>query len=210
MHVIFNDNPIELETAENPTFGDLVEEAERFACDHGKIITQITLNGELITSEDEVTRRLDHCSCTDQINILMDHPRNIIIAALQEADKDIPGLVINLKSVAAHLQTGARRAAFSLFSECIEQWKQVINLFRIAESVLDVDSEALIIEGRTLDHIQSELLELLIETKKSMQEDDAITLSDLLEYELVPNIERQRDVIKCLTDIAEKSCVESK
>jgi len=210
MNVMINDNPVELETVENPTFSDLVEEAERFACDQGKIITQITLNGELITSEDEASRRFDHCSCTDQINILMDHPRKIIIAALQEANKDIPDLVINLKGVATHLQTGARRAAYSLFSECIEQWKQVINLFRIAESVLDVDSEALIIEGRTLDHIQSELLEILVETKKSMQEDDAITLSDLLEYELVPNIEQQRDIIKHLIDIAEKSCVESK
>jgi len=205
MKVVINANDVELATEGKPTLGTLVEKAENFASEHGKIITQITVNGELITLEDEVLRRFDECSSSDQINMLMDAPVNIIVAALEEADKDIPGIVENLKKVAAYLQTGSRQAAFSLFTECIEQWKQVINLFRIAESVIGVDTKEIIIEGRTLDNMQSELLELLVETKKSMEDDDAITLSDLLEYELAPNIEGQREIIRHLINLVNEN-----
>ncbi len=205
MKVVINENDVELAIEEKPTFGVLVEEAEKFASEHEKIITQITVNGELITPEDEVVKRYDECGSSDQINMLMDSPANIIVAALEEADKDIPGIVENLKKVAAYLQTGSRQAAFALFTECIEQWKQVINLFRIAESVFGVDTKEIIIEGRTLDNIQSELLELLVETKKSMEDDDAITLSDLLEYELAPNIEGQREIIRQLINLVNKN-----
>jgi len=206
MQVLINDESVDLTTEEKPALGDVVAQAEKFASEHGKVITQITVNGELITAEDENLRRFDECQSSDEINMLMDSPRNIIVAALEEADNDIPRIVENLKNVAAHLQTGSRRAAFSLFSQCIEQWKQVINLFRIAESVIGVDTKELVIEGRTLDNVQTELLELLVETKKSMQEDDAVTLSDLLEYELAPNVEQQRDIIRHLISAANESC----
>ena len=206
MQVLINDESVDLATEEKPTLGDVVIQAEKFASKYGKVITQITVNGELITAEDENLRRFDECDSSDEINMLMDTPRNIIVAALEEADSDIPKIVENLKNVAAHLQTGSRRAAFSLFSQCIEQWKQVINLFRIAESVIGINTKELVIEGRTLDNVQTELLELLVETKKSMQEDDAITLSDLLEYELAPNVEQQREIIKQLICMANEGC----
>jgi hypothetical protein len=208
MQVLINEESVDLATEEKPALGDVVAQAEKFASEHGKVIIQITVNGELITSQDEDLRRFDECQDSDKIDMLMDSPRNIIVAALKEADGDIPEIVDNLKSVAAHLQTGSRQAAFSLFSQCIEQWKQVINLFRIAESVIGVDAKELVIEGRTLDKVQTELLELLVETKKSMQEDDAVTLSDLLEYELAPNVEQHRNIIRHLISIANDSCTE--
>lgn len=204
MNVLINNEEVALDIDERPAFGDVIEQAEKFSSEQGKIITEITLNGEVVTPDEEAAKKFDPCDGSTVIEMLMDTPQSIIIKALGEADKDLPAIAENLRQVASYLQTGSRQAAFSLFSESIEQWKQVINLFRIVESALQIDAKSIVIGGRSLDCVQGELLELLLETRNSMQDDDAVTLSDLLEYELAPNIEQQRDVIRELIELVEK------
>ena len=97
MRVIIDGNNVDLGTQENPTFGTLLEEAEKFASGEGKIITQITYNGELVTPEDEASRAMWTCSSTDCIRMSMATPEAVIIKALKEADQDIPTIVENLR-----------------------------------------------------------------------------------------------------------------
>jgi hypothetical protein len=205
MRISINGDDVKFNISQKPTLGEIVDEAEKFATGHGKVITQVTVNEEIITADEEVMRRRQCCADSDCVELLMDSPQNIIVSALKEAREDIPGIAESLRKVATHLQTGARKGAFSLFSEVIEQWKQVINLFRIAESALCVDSNEMSIEGKSLGQIQTELLDFLSAARTSMQEDDAITLSDLLEYELAPRVEEHEKMIDHLIKLAGKT-----
>ena len=71
----------------------------------------------------------------------------------------------------------------------------MIQLLQVSQTCLGYDSDEIQIEGRSLKELNDELFSTLQETKQAMEQGDLVSLSDLLEYELVTKIQQEKALL---------------
>ena len=198
MHVTIGEVEVDLSSSGVSTLGDLIEAVQDAATDKNEVIVGVVLNGETLNPDTQTAQQARELEPDDRIEFAVQDAWVLLTAALEETRSGLPELKEKLEQVAASLQAGSRQEAFSLFSECLMHWRQVVHLFQVSQACLGYDPKEIEVEGRSLDTLNEELLTTLQQTKEAMEHGDLVMLSDLIEYELANQLRQEETLLEHL------------
>jgi hypothetical protein len=195
MRVTIGGVEVDLEGSGIQTLGELVDAVHQAAAEKNEVVVGITLNGEKLGAEREGALRSRELDSDDVVEFAVRDVTAVLVSALEQTRNGLPGLQEKLERVAAALQCGSRQEAFSLFSECLSHWRQVVHLLQASQACLGYDPAHVDIDGRSIQELNTDLLAALQDTKRAMEQGDLVALSDLLEYELIAKVQDEKALL---------------
>jgi hypothetical protein len=198
MRVTINGGEVDVSSSGIRTLGELLEAVQEAAAERNEVVVSVALNGEALGPDRQAAEAGRELGEADAVDLAVQEASALLKGALQVTRDALPALEGRMEQVATALQSGSRQEAFSLFSDCLTQWRQVVQLLQVSQACLDYDPAEVLIEGQTLQDLNAELLTTLTQTKRAMEEGDLVALSDLLEYELVARLRQEQVVLERL------------
>jgi len=183
----YRDETIAEHVAKAVTLGDLISGSGNVA----ELAARVKGDLQLFADIREIFKLL---LASDEMRSLIaksiDSP-DTLLATLVEIKKAIPGEVENLKAAAIAFQEGKDREGVENLNRFIafiyaytRSCYQVVPVFAV--DLKDISGEG----EESLETQNLQLQDLLGEVEEVMENDDIISLSDIMEYELVPVLER--------------------
>jgi len=198
MQVTIGGIEVDLSSCGVRTLGELINAVQDAAAEKNQVVVGTVLNGQELGPEQEAAEQAREIGQDDVIEFTVQDASAVLTGVLEQARGTLPELQDKLEQVATALQSGSRQEAFSLFSDCLIHWRQIIHLLQVTQAYLGYDPEQVEIEGRSLQKMNEELLTTLQQTKRAMEQGDLVSLSDLLEYELVTKIRQEETILEHL------------
>jgi len=204
MKIYVDGEPLVLDFSAEATFGSIFEEVEDELGRKNRVVSSFAINNEVLTQEVEELLWDERPDVDIRIDVETKDALEILSGALGEAEKDLSQLTESMHKAAVSLQTGLKQEAYAVFQQCLDTWRQVINLLQIAQHVLQYRPEEVEVEGRNINQINEELARALTETKEAMETDNLINISDMIEYELCRKVEEEKQIIARLIGYADE------
>jgi len=123
---------------------------------------------------------------------------DVIISTLQSAKDALPEQVQNLEDAAIAFQTGNDSDGSGRLNSFIDYIYIYIRTCYQTIPVFSVDLSSIECDGISLEDKNMELHDLLDQTREVMENNDIISLSDILEYEIKPSLENLEGYIELL------------
>ena len=102
------------------------------------------------------------------------------------------------------LISGQKHKALTKFGETLELWRQVVNFLRVIENSFNLKFNEIEVNGKKVETANTELYSLLNSIKKAINDEDLVTISDLVEYELRDKFEEQKDICIALQKVIQE------
>lgn len=161
---------------------DFVSKLNMNLNEQGRILTSFQLND---TSFDLSALPEDiFVKQGDRIETSSDSPVSIAKNSILDVKNQISLFIDEIDSIINDLINGDKESSFNKFNIFLLKFKDVIVLFQTLESMFALDFSQIKLNDNTLQSFIEKLIKILTEIKASMESDDLVTLSDLLEYEI--------------------------
>ena len=163
----------------------LLEAASRLndlANKEGKILSSLKVNGVLI----DITRLEPDIKikAADRLETTTTSPFELAKNSLKDAIRQFPDFEKDIDFVIDSLIRGDKENSFKRFGVFVTDFKGIVELLQTLENTFDFDFNEIKINGKSLHEISSSLEKVLLQVKSSMENEDYVTLTDLLEYEI--------------------------
>ncbi|MBN2144848.1 MAG: hypothetical protein JW774_09520 [Candidatus Aureabacteria bacterium] len=184
-----NGQPFEAEfhlKGERIPLPDFVRQLNAEVNKYGRIITRFQLNGL-----DYDLNSLDTDTwvvCNDSIEFESASPVEVAKKSVQEILNQLPTLEQDVEQILNELVKGNRELAFRLFSSFLNEFRGIIQIFQTIEAIFSLDYSRIQGSEKTLHDLNDHLVKVLTEMKTAMGNEDMVSLSDLMEYEIKPII----------------------
>lgn len=169
-------------------YTNLVYLIEKWAASQNLMITEILVNTIPIDRNDESGLSKKKYSPKDDVLIQTQKPEKAALTAIREAKKQIPAFEKLIDEIIVASQKGEKEESINKFSRLLKSLSDIIQLFKILEQYSPEQFEMIRINNKPIMDINKEFLNTLMETKLAMEDQDFVTINDLLEYEIKPKI----------------------
>ncbi len=180
---------------------------EKFAAGGGRVILGVMVDGRTLTQHEQETwgeRRLEELG---ELELLTAEPRALALTTLRDA-RTILGLLAEALERSADLfRAGRRQEALKGLEESLIAWEWATDALQKAGAVLGIDSERLETEGVSLDERYGRLGAQLREVALAFEGDDVTLVSDLIQWELVPELRGLGETVESILPGGEDSLV---
>ncbi len=112
-----------------------------------------------------------------------------LIKALHDSRERLPAELDNLERISEAFQSGRDSEAVDKLQEFLDYMHMFTRSAIQCAPVFGLDSSGIVVDGVSFDEKNSEIGELLSAVVDAMENDDIISASDILEYELRPSLE---------------------
>ncbi len=163
----------------------------------GKTVTPETLIEELEGTPLAAVGQLEVSS--EEVPVLVEQ----VLSELKDNLPELPGAC---RALAEVFHGEDPTAGYEPFESLAEIWEHVKNQELLAARGLDLDLDAMVIDGVPITKMHEELNGFLREAAEALENEDTVLLGDLLEYELAPRAEQEAEIVKLLQEqVAAKS-----
>lgn len=205
MKIYEDGQEIDVEFQAEDTLEKIISMLDQKADTENKIVSSITVDDVVMSGENELMLNAKLAKDIEKLEIAVEKEKVLVLRALGEAAAYLPQLAQGLDDISLLFQAGNRNDAFDKFTQCLNGWIQIIQLFRSLEKIRKLNyDEIKISDGSSVKENNGKLLGLLEETKQAMENDDIVALSDLIEYELSPIAQKQVEVVNGIIAAVEK------
>ncbi|MEW6534126.1 MAG: hypothetical protein AB1454_00725 [Candidatus Auribacterota bacterium] len=167
--------------------------------DDRRLVIDVTVDGRKLHEFDQEIKAANP-STFKEIVIKTDDVNKTAIRALKEIKDGLPKLSGSMNNIAESLQAGDRGRALETFSQSCTEWRKIIQFLDDLAVLLQINYSTLKVNDKSVDRANEELLSLLMDTKKAIEADDLVMLSDLLEYELASKIDEEIEIADVLIE----------
>jgi hypothetical protein len=162
---------------------DLVSQLNAEINRRGRVITALKLNGrecDLLKLDADVI-----VQDGERVDLESDLPGSIARRSLEDVLSQIDSFREELDAIVSDLARGDRESSFRRFTRFLSEFRDIIQLLKTIESLFDLSYAEIRFEGgKSLQEFTEELINILTEIKNAMENEDLVTLTDLLEYEV--------------------------
>lgn len=182
------------------TFTEIYQEIKQEILSNGRLISEVWVNG--VRTLDEYVADLKDAE-VHEIAMATRTKDELIVEMMVTAQDYLPRLHSGLAKVATLIQGGGEGAGSLLFVESIEglQW-----LNMLVEGILGSTFQNQIVQNLDWQETRHNLNETIQNLLDAWQNQDYVLISDLLEYELCPNIEKWTVITKNILQLCGKEC----
>lgn len=206
MEIQVNGKQADIEIISGMTYKNCLEKVEKEALPENHTIYMARLDGTMLDLSDNVFMNESVSDAGKLLEIQTMTPEELAYTTLQEIIKHMPGLIDALKLVSEKIQSQHTKEALTVFQQILNAWFWINDGMVKSARILGIDLNST--EGNdenSLQILQVELVRLLQEANTSMQQEDWVGLSDVLEYELAPLILKQAEgIVKILENAPEE------
>lgn len=183
---------------EEESLGEVLSWLERWVRDNQRVIIQVNLEGKSISDDERKKLKDRKIGEFERLELLTSHPWQLAIGSLDEVHQRLPSLAKGLRKVAFLIQTTDCGPAFLLLGDCIDAWKWIVEVLQRVEKMLGLDYSLIFFKGKSLSEKIGDILMILEDTNLSIRNNDLLQLAGLLEYELAPSIQEQRQIVRII------------
>ncbi len=180
---------------ENETLGELLIQLDDWIRKNKRIIIQIKLEGKDLS---EIDKNSIFNKKADEFKILEVFTADLwnwAICSLEKMKMDLPEIAKGLKKVSDFIQKGNWKKAFFLFDGYIRLWDEINQTLEMIRKAFALDYSQIFL-NEEVSYKADEFIQLLKEAKRAMNENDFLTLADILEYELAPRLEGEKRFVE--------------
>ncbi len=198
MEVIANGQKIPFALTGEKNLAEVLQTLFLLSSHANKLIIMCKVNGDdinLLKRQEYVNIGIDQI---DKIEITVENRLERVLESLDEITRILPMISSSFGEVANFLIAGQKHKSLTLFSSVLENWRQVIGFLKVIEGTYKIKFEDLDFKGKRVIDANNELYDLLINVKNAIENDDLVTVSDLIEYEIKDKLEEQKEIIEVI------------
>ena len=204
MQVIANGQKIPFNLTEEKNGKEVLQTLLLLTNQANKLIIECKINGEPISLLERDKFAEQPIASIETIEILVEDKTRRVVGCLKEIDGLYTKISEAFTDVSNTLIAGQKHKALNLFSEALDNWRKVINFLRVIETSYKLTFSEIEINGKKVEEANTELFKVLTEIKKAIENEDLVTIGDLVEYELKDKIKEQKNIVTTLQDIIQK------
>ena len=118
----------------------------------------------------------------------VESPDNLVVS-IKKINDELPAQIKNIEEIAVAFQTGNDREGAQKIELFIDFIYQYVRTCYQVSPVFDIDLSEIVIDGISLLDKNSEIQNFLTEISEVLENNDIISLADILEYEIMPLLE---------------------
>lgn len=165
----------------------------------GRSILSIKVDGDDIAPEELSARFKDTPpDAVSRLEIGSECTTALVEECLKGLGENLPDLPAVCRSLAAIFQGENPEEGFDPFVQLAELWSHIKSREALVTNALELDTESLNLNGKSIVAIHDELNQFLEEAAQALKDGDIILLGDLLEYELAPRAEQEMEIVALL------------
>jgi len=184
--------------AQSGTVTEVIAEIDEALRARGRALVSLSVDGQAVSPESLAARFVTLAAGSACIEVTSRPLDELISEALDELSTTLPELPVACRKLAEVFQSETPEQGFEPFTELARIWEHVKSRQRMICSALDIDFDALVVEGRALAEHGHELNSFLDEAAQALRHGDLVLLADLLEYELAPRAELEAGIVAAL------------
>ncbi|MGQ9631075.1 MAG: hypothetical protein ACUVXI_12320 [bacterium] len=204
MRIFINGSEIDFELEEESSIREVLRSLEGWLFERGEVMTTIFVNGEIYTAEQRekgVDMPLDVIS-TLEVN--SKRPGRLALESIYEVGRYLIRLQRGVEEIAELWRSGEEEKAFEMFHQFTEGMEWITQALHQAALILKLDYSRIEIDGNTVESKSRELLDISKSILEASSNKDIIALSDILEYEMVPQIGDWINIVDGLIEYIER------
>lgn len=167
------------------------------AAKNGRFIASLKVNGEELETGFETGADMVLADISS-LEVTTVSSEQLVLEALAEGGSYLVELRNFLIQTTDAYRTGNETKGRELFIELIQGLEWFVKIASTAELQLKVDFAGTICSGQTLSEAVDSLNQILLEIIVAQEQRDWVLLTDLLEYELAPQLELWREIFSLL------------
>lgn len=183
MPIFLDEEPMtEGELTRASDLAGLLSAARRILQPQKRVVVEVQVDGQILTGEQIVqqhTLRLDE----HRVDLFSASPVSLAIEVLDQMRLRLAENAALQKEAAELLQEDQASAALGRVGESIEVWLQAEQAVRHATGLVEVNLDAIELDGEDFGYHTRELLSHLQTLKELIVADDVVGLADVLAYE---------------------------
>jgi len=201
MQVIANGQQIPFSLTEEKSLKDVVETLLLLTSQANRLVIECKVNEEPVSLLDRTGLQDISVEKIDKIELRVENKTTRVIESLDEIERLFPIIINSFTEVSDTLIAGQKHKALTAFTQSLGNWRKIINFLRVIEASYKLDFDTIEINGRKVDDLNTDLFNILNEIKKAIENEDLVTIGDLVEYELKDKLEEQKSVITILKNV---------
>ncbi len=186
---------------ENETLEEFLSEVKEWIKENKRIILKIKLEGKILSGKEKENLFKKKVNEFKILELFTVNSWEWAINSLKEIEENLPEITINIKRVSTFIQRGDHKKAFSLLESCLNAWDWTGRTLEKIGKILALDYTQISFKRESLTDKIKEFLEPLKEANEALKNEDFLTLSDILEYEISPRIKEEQKIIKQITKV---------
>ena len=182
---------------------ELIKELNKEINNKGNVIKTFKLN-DIICDLNDLSSEII-VKNNDKIEILSDSPVNIARLSVEDVIVQLDPFVKEIDDIINGLVSGEKDYAFRKFTGFLGKFRDLIQLLQTIEVTFSLNYSELKYEDKTIQDFSENLVGILTEMKTAMENDDIVTLTDIMEYEIKEMFSSDlKKVLKMLSDLLSK------
>lgn len=162
----------------------------------GRSVLSVKVDGEEL-SPDTIAARLKGKPLEQvaRLEIGSESTTALVEHCLDGLSDFLPELPQVCRNLAEVFQGEKPQDGFEPFIEMTEIWEQIKSREALVANALELEADAITVDGKSMALIHAELNQFLEEAEQALKDGDIILLADLLEYELAPRAELEVGIV---------------
>ncbi len=198
MKIVIDDKPDLVSADEGSVFGKILEQLREWLDTHRLVITDLQLDGEILTPQRRVELERVPVDAFDTLEVSTIDPHALSKQTLLEVKSHLPPLSKSLVEVTENIQQGDLPGAWIKLTLCFDVWSVIAEAIDKVSKLMNLDLASFTVEGQSLETQMAALRDLLEKAKNAMENQDIVTVGDLMEYEFSPRVESWSQIIDAL------------
>jgi len=195
MEILANNEKLPFEITKEETLGELISSLLILSNQANKVVLEVIADGKTLPLEEREKFESQPLAEVKRVELRIENKLPIALFALEEAKRLLPEFRGSLSEVAELLMAGQKHKAMSLFGNSLVMWRKIINFVRTVGVSYHINFSEIVFDGKKIEEKNLELLKTLQEIKAAMEREDIVSLSDLIEYELIGKVEEQDQIV---------------
>jgi len=180
---------------ENETLGELLVQLDKWIRENKRVIVKVKLEGRPLSEADKESVLNRKVNEFKTLEVFTANLWQWAISSLEKIKVYLPEIAKKMEQASFLIHQGDFKKAFFLLNKYIDLWDGLNETLRIIENIFALDYSQIILQKDTISYKMEELVEFLDEAKKAMNDNDFLTLADILEYELAPRIMEKKELV---------------
>ena len=197
----------EARTPEIPhkSWEELLAWADRTSADLGLLVTAVRLDGVDEPSFREPGVAARPLETVDVIEIDAATPASLVAESLDDALAGLEGLRTHATDVARRFRGNRLAQANAGLAELTQGLGTLVTLVEAVSGAMGIPIDTVVLDGRPAFAVIEDLGQPLTELTDAQQQQDWVTVADILEFDLEPAISRVAPLFSALASVAQQA-----
>lgn len=188
MELKIDNQSAEVTEPDSASLREVIERVSRDLRQHNRVISEIQMNGQEMAGWDDPRILPMTVGTCRTLHLVSEEPRDLAHKILYEIAGYMPKIREALVETANLLQSRKEEEGMVLLEKITSTWAELYQGFRNSMIVTGLDIAAVSVQGKSFSGINETVHDLLGQVSEYVEDRRFLELSDLLEYELAPQM----------------------